>query len=105
MDNHILFQELLDKHLFFHPEGFGEDYDSKFTRFAQLYMIIKFFKIDFFKKGIHDENETLVKLIHYESKIIQSLGSSNEDLLFRDPISLTEEKEIIQFLLSLEPLK
>lgn len=104
-DNINLFRDLIDKHLFFHPSGFGEGYDSKFTRFAKLYVIIKFLEVDFFKKGIHEGNEILDKLKNYESMLINRLGSGNDDPLFREQINLTEEREIIEFLLSVDTLK
>ena len=105
MENIDLFRDLLDKHLFFHPTGYSEGYDSKFTRFAKLYVIIELLKVDFFNKGIHSGNDTLSKLNLYHATIINSLGFGNDDLLFRNEINLTEEKEIIEFLLSIDTLK
>lgn len=94
-DNFSKFATLVNKHLYYMPLGFGEGYDNKFTRYSQLYVIVNIFLIDFFKKGIHKNNDTLDKLKEYESLF---LNKKNESL------NLTIEEEIIDFLLSLDPV-
>lgn len=94
-DNHSQFSKLLDKHLYFLPAGFGEGYDNKFTKHAQIYVIINMFLVDFFNRGIHFDNETLSELKKYHTILISGKNQFT---------SLTEELEAIDFLLSLEPL-
>lgn len=92
-DNFSEFAKLLDKHLYFLPAGFNEGYDNKFTRYAQIYVIINMHLVDFFKKGIHD-NETKNQLNEYASLVRNA--SELE--------SLTKEREIINYLLELDKL-
>lgn len=97
IDNFSQFTNLLEKHLYFLPLGFveGEGYDNKFTKHAQIYVIIRMFLVDFHNKKIFNDNETLSKLKNYYS------------LFFKDKNvfeNLTQELEVIEFLLSLDQL-
>jgi hypothetical protein len=95
-DNIQQFANLLDKHLYFLRAGINEGYDNKFTRHAQIYVIIKMFLVDYFNNGIHDNNEVLAKLKDYHSTLL------NDKNGFKN---LTEELQAIEFLLSLEPIE
>lgn len=96
-DNFDQFKNLLDKHLYFLPLGFveGEGYDNKFTRYSQIYVIIRMFLVDFHNNKIFDNSEILSKLRSYNSLFITHDAIS---------INLSKELEIIDFLLSLEQL-
>lgn len=96
-DNFQKFSDLLDKHLYFLPLGFveGEGYGNKFSRHAQILVIIRMFFVDFHNKKIFNDNETLSKLKSYYSLLL------NEDNEFEN---LAVEEEVIDFLLSLEQL-
>lgn len=93
-DNFTKFSTLINKHLYYMPLGFNEGYDNKFTRYSKIYVIINMFLVDFFKKGIHDNNETLSKLREYEGLFLY---------LEEKTINLSEEEEIIEFLLHMDP--
>lgn len=97
-DNFDKFAKLLDKHLYFLPLGFveGEGYDNKFTRCSQIFVIIRMFLVDFHNKKIFNNDDTLTKLKKYNSIFLRDNKNKFE--------SLNEELEVIEFLLSLEPL-
>jgi hypothetical protein len=95
-DNFQQFANLVDKHLYFLRAGINEGYDNKFTRNAQIYVIIKMFLVDYFNKGIHDNNDVLAKLKEYHSTLLKDENSFE---------NLTKELEAIEFLLSLEPIE
>ena len=96
-DNFQRFSDLLDKHLYFLPVGFieGEGYGNIFTRHAQILVIIRMFFVDFHNNKVFKDNETLSKLKSYYSLLL-SEGEKFENLMV--------EKEVIDFLLSLDQL-